>query len=454
MENSKTPRKYSTEWYDTFSFDQDTRYYGVFMKSKDEARHIMIDPIRYQKKFHVSDAEIKENMKEVMSKRDGPLFRPAKKGYFDYNINIVKHELAKIERHWEKDIKPLITRILSEICGKQFFSGDGYNDELLHSGIIDHEEAAERATMKTQLSNSLAEFKKNELYASLYSMYFHQLASQIEGVILKILTRNDYKEETFSRKQFYKFRPNLEEEVYGLKGHTEFDKLYTIWCFLKHNSFSMYKALKEKFPAVMKEEAYEYKKAAYEQGETAIYEIMRVKFPAILKTEAYGLGDYAVYVALQTKCPEALKPEVLKSEVYEQGVMAMYKALLSRFPELQKEVCTQGEIEIYTALLTKFPDLQYEQREMVRRNALRNKGFPCEIFEQGEMTWRFVEFSDDLIQSILTGIGHFLIEYCRLVFGENELEASWNSEEHFYTNAMCVIREEQDPMGIHQWWAN
>jgi len=449
MENSKTPRKYSTEWYNTFLFDQDTRYYGVFMKGEDEARHILVDPIRYQKMFHVSDAQIKKNMKEVMGKRHGDLFHPAKKKYLDYNINVVTDELAKIRRHWEGDLKPLIARILSEICGKQFSSGD---DELLHSGIIDYEEAAVRATMKTWLSTSLAEFKKDELYASLYSAYFHQLASQIEGVILKILTRNGYKEETFSRKQFYKFRPNLEKEIHDLKGHTEFDKLYTIWCFLKHNSLSMYKALKEKFPEVLKEEAYEYKKEAYEQGQMAIYEIMRAKFPEVLKTEAYGQGDYAVYAALQTKCPESLKPEVLKSEVYEQGVMSMYKALLSQFPELQKEVCDQGEMEIYTNLLTKFPDLQYEQRGMARRNVLRNQGFPSGVFEQGEMAWCFVEFSDDLIESILTGIERFLIEYCRLVFGENELEAKWNSEEHFYINAMSEIKAEQDPLGIDELW--
>jgi hypothetical protein len=329
MENSKTPRKYSAEWYNTFLFDQDTRYYGVFMKGEDETRHILIDPIRYQKKFNISDDKLKKNMKDVMSKRrHGPLFRPTKKGYLDYNINIVTAELMKIRMHWERDLKPLINRILSEICGKQFVSGDGGDYELLHSGIIDHEEAMERAMMKTQLSKHLAESKKNELYASLYSQYFHQLASQIEGVILKILTRNGYADETFSRKQFYKFRPDLEEEVHGLKGHTEFDKLYTIWCFLKHNSLPMYKALKEKFT------------------------------------------------------------EVLKKETY----------------------------------------------------------------EQGEMAWRFVELSDDLIESILTGIERFLIEYCHLVFGENELEARWNSEEHFYKNAISVIRAEQDPMGINEWW--
>ena len=450
MKNSKTPRKYSTEWYNTFLSDQDTRYYGVFMKGKDDARHILVDPIRYQKIFPVSDAKIKENMKEVMDKRHGPLFHPVKKEYLDYNINVVTDELTKIRKHWEKDLKPLITRILSEICGKQFSSGD---DELLHSGIINYEEAAERATMKTWLSKSFAELKKNELYATLYSAYFHQLASQTEGVILKILTRNGYEGETFSRNLFYQFKPNLsEKEIHGLKGHTEFDKLYTIWCFLKHNSLSTYKALKQKFPEVLKEEAYEYKKATYEQGEMAIYKIMRAKFPEVLETEAYGQGDYAVYVALQTKCPESLKPEVPKTEVYEQGVVSMYKALLSQFPELQKEVCDQGEMEIYTALLTKFPDLQYEQREMARRNALQIQGFPSEVFEQGEMAWRFVELSDDLIQSILTGIECFLIEYCRLVFGENELEAGWNSEEHFYTNAIGAIRAEQDPMGIDEWW--
>ena len=330
MENSKTSRKYSTEWYNAFLFDQDTRYYGVFMKGED--RHILVDPIRYQKQFHVSDDEIKKNMKEIMDKRHGPLFHPAKKKYLDYNINVVTDELARIRMHWERDLKPLIVRILSEICGKQFFSGD---DELLHSGIIDHEEAAERATMKTWLSKSFAEFKKDELYATLYSAYFHQLASQIEGVILKILTRNGYKKETFKRNEFYEFRPKLKDEVRGLEGYIEFDKLYTIWCFLKHNSLSTYEDLKGKFPEILKEEAYEYKKATYEQG---------------------------------------------------------------------------------------------------------------------EMAWRFVELSDDLIQSILTGVECFLIEYCRLVFGENELEARWNTEEHFYTNAIRAIRAEQDPMGIDEWW--
>jgi len=121
MENSKTPRKYSTEWYNTFLFDQDTRYYGVFMKGEDEDRHILVDPIRYQKMFHVSDAQIKKNMKEVMGKRHGDLFHPAKKKYLDYNINVVTDELAKIRRHWEGDLKPLIARILSEICGTIFF---------------------------------------------------------------------------------------------------------------------------------------------------------------------------------------------------------------------------------------------------------------------------------------------------------------------------------------------
>jgi len=214
----------------------------------------------------------------------------------------------------------------------------------------------------------------------------------------------------------------------------------------------MYKDLKEKFPEVLKEEAYKHKKEAYEQGEKAIHNIMRAKFPEVLKTETYGQGDYAVYVALQTKCPESIKPKVPKSEVYEHGVMSMYKALLLHFPELQKKISDQGEMEAYTALLTKFPGLEYEQEEMARRKALRDEGIPSGVFEQGEMAWRFVEFSDELIESILTGVERFLIEYCRLVFGENELEARWNSEEHFYKNAMRVIRKEQDPMGIDEWW--
>lgn len=444
MENAKSPRKYSTEWYESFQFDQDTRYYGVFIKNTDASRHILVDPKRYLKVFHVSADRIKENMKEVMGKRHGPLFQPARRKYFDYNVNVVKDELGKIRRDWETDLKPMIARILSEICGKKFFAGDGADDELLHTGIIDHEEAAERAMMKTQMSKTFAEFKRNELYASLYSQYFHQLASQIEGVILKILTRNGYDDETFSRKQFYKFTPGMEEGVYRLEGHTEFDKLYTVWCFLKYNSLSMYKAVKAKFPEILKEEASEYKKKTYEQGETAIYEALRSKFPEILETEAYGSGDYAVYVALQPELPETLKPGVPRKEVYGQGIMAMYNALLANFPDLQKKISVHGEAEMYDL----FPEIQYEQREKV----LRDRGLLSEVYEQGEMAWRYIELSDGLIETILNGVERFLIEYCLLVFKENELEACWNSDEHFYTNAMMTIRAEQDPMGLDSYF--
>jgi len=451
MENSKTPQKYSAEWYSAFLYDQDTQYYGVFTEGEGESFHVLVDLERHQEIFRISDTKIKENMKEVLSKQSDRLFHPSKKGYFDYNINVVIDGIGQIRRQWEKKIKPLF-RILSEICGKQFFPGDGGDDELLRTGIIDHEEAMDRAMMKTWLSKDFAEIEKNEFNEILYTMFFHQLASQIEGLILKILTQNGYEDEAFSRKLFYKFKPELWKKVEKLEGHTEFDKLYTIWCFLKHNTLSMYNAMKKKYPESLKEEAYEHKKETYEQGEKAIYEIIRAKFPEVMETDAYGQGEYAIYVALQTKCPESIKPEVPKSEVYELGVISMYKALLSRFPELQNKICDQGELETYTALLTNFPDLEYEQKDMARRKALRDLGFPSDVFEQGKGAWRFVKFSDELIESILTGVERFLIEYCRLSFGEDEIEARWNSEEHFYKNAMHAIREEQDPMGIDELW--
>jgi hypothetical protein len=448
MENAKKSRKYSTEWYNAFSFD-DTRYYGVFIKKKGKDQCVLVDPKRYQKNFPCRDDEVRENMKKIMNKRKGPLFRPAREEYLDYNVNVVIDEFEHIRRNWEEDLKPLIVRILSEICGKQFVPGD---DELLQSGIIDHEEAADRAWMKTCMSKSFAEFKKNELYATLYSAYFHQLASQVEGVILKILTRNGYKEETFNRKQFYSWWPGIEKEIHGLEGHLEFDKLYTIWCFLKHNSLSMYKAVKTKCPEILKEEAYEYKVQAYELGEKAVCEIMQAKFTEVLKTEAYGSGEYAVYAALQTKFPENLKVDVPKTKIYEQGAMAMYKALLTQFPELQKEAYGLEKAETYATLLSQFPDIQYEKREMARREVLRTKGLHSEVYEQGEMAWRYVELSDNLIETILLGVRHFLIEYCCLAFKEDKLEASWNSEEHFYENVRNSIREEQDPLGIDYLW--
>jgi hypothetical protein len=256
--HSRNPHK---ELYKTVEWD-DTRYYGLFLRGQKENRRVYIDPKRYAKEFHLT---ITEDMKKVMAKRHGTYFKPAKKEYIDYNCNFAVLEIGKIRWHWEQDTKPMIQKVLAETKGVDYTSKP-YNDNLAMSGILDDDEVRMNATMKTFISERNAENKKNELYYSLYAQFFHQMTSQIEALTVKILTRNGYEGDRFDRSVLYAFKSNKTGAVKDINGFTEYDKMYAIWHFIKHNSLSTYRYLNEHFPDILY--AHE-----YSQGELGCYYI-------------------------------------------------------------------------------------------------------------------------------------------------------------------------------------
>jgi hypothetical protein len=201
-------------------------------------------------------------VKAVMDKRQGARFQPAKKHIFDYNVNCMLDGFADIRQWWDETNKPMIKRILSEICGKEFTPD--WSDELAMGGILTPEEVNEGARMNTLLSYAWAEDKRNTLHFSLYAQFFHQLASQMEALFLKTFTRNGYEGDKFNRNVLYAFKGSNQESVSKLEGFVQFDKMYAIWNFIKHNSLSTFTALKERFPEVLKE-------GDYAQGELACF---------------------------------------------------------------------------------------------------------------------------------------------------------------------------------------
>jgi len=313
MENNNCSHKYSKSWYEAFDLE-DTRYYGVFLSGRE--RTVSVEPKRYKKTFGMPD-----EMKNVMEKRKGPLFHPAKKKVLDYNVNFALHEFFNVKRDWNKIQKPLISRFLSEVKGTNHRIID---DDLFQSGIVDFNEAAQNAQMRTLLSHEFAAIERNNLHVTLYSQFFHQLASQIDAILLQILTRNGYEDDIFNRSALYAFKGKNLENIKTLDGFAEYDKMYLIWNFIKHNSRSTFNALNSKFPELLKE------------------------------------NDYT----------------------------------------------------------------------------------------QGHFAWFLIEWTDELLDTILDGIERFFKEYCRLVFGEDATEASWNSEEYFHSMVYEEIASIHDPMGL------
>jgi hypothetical protein len=316
MKNANSSRQgCNIDRYDDFDV-ADTRYYGLFLKGRDKSKYVLIDPKRFQEILALPD-----EIKSIMDKRNTPLFRPAKKSILDYNVNFLLQELGIVIRGWNNEQKPFIKRFLSEINGSEYHFSD---DDLFQSGILDTDEAIDSARMKTWFSHSYAEFKRSNLFSSLYAQYFHQMASHIDAILLQLLTRNGYEGDKFNRNILYALKGKNSENVRSLGGFTEYDKMYSIWNFLKHNSMSTFNSLREGFP------------------------------------------------------------QVLKTHEYEQGNLACF----------------------------------------------------------------LINFSDELITSIFSGMKLFFEEYCRLVFGENAKEAFWNSDEYFLAIVRNEIDEINDPMGL------
>ncbi|HUX21123.1 MAG TPA: hypothetical protein VMW69_07765, partial [Spirochaetia bacterium] len=93
-------------------------------------------------------------------------------------------------------------------------------------------------------------------YVSLYAQFFHQMAAQIEALTVKILYRNGYERPDFRRAKFYTFLGNDQKAIAGIDGHSEYAKMYVIWNFVKHNSLSAYKTIKEEFVDVLYDNDY------------------------------------------------------------------------------------------------------------------------------------------------------------------------------------------------------
>jgi hypothetical protein len=162
MENNNFSHKYSKGWYEAFDL-ADTRYYGVFLSGRDQA--VSVEPKRYQKTMGMPD-----EMKKIMEKRKGPLFHPAKKKVFDYNVNFALNEFCGVKHEWNKIQKPLINRFLSEVKGTNYHHID---DDLFQSGIVDINEAIQNAQMQTLLSHEFAAIERKNLHVTLYSQFFH-----------------------------------------------------------------------------------------------------------------------------------------------------------------------------------------------------------------------------------------------------------------------------------------
>jgi hypothetical protein len=105
-------------------------------------------------------------------------------------------------------------------------------------------------------------------------------------------------------------------------------------------------------------------------------------------------------------------------------------------------------------------DLMYALWNFIKHNSLSTyealkKTNPqilqTEPYVQGNLAIEYVQFGEELVHEIITGIECFFKEYCRLVFEENFNEAQWNYNDYFLNKVNNEIESVTNPLGI-PWW--
>lgn len=240
---------------------EDTRYYGVFLTER-KGDKLKIDIKRFEKKFGLP-----QSAKKVLKERTGHYFIPAKINFFDYNCNVFFNAIEKIKKDWQNEYQPLIDETIKDIPNAEY----QYEDMC---GILEPDEAMTNSMFLQYKAQAQVEAKRNRLYLSLYAQFFHQMVSQIEALTLSVLTKNGYEGDRFDRNVLYAFKGANQSKIKELQGFVEYDTLYAIWHFIKHNSKSTYDAVLNICPEILiKDSSKDKNLLKYKQGDLAIYYI-------------------------------------------------------------------------------------------------------------------------------------------------------------------------------------
>lgn len=274
-ERNRKWQKDITLFYRILEFDgaiSDTRYWGLFYCKRDKKTRVKIDVKRYMRLFPSDDANV-EVMNAYKQRNRSHYFYPAKERYFDYNCNVIVREFKALHSTWNTQYKPMVERELERVeQPQQFVVGSDYN---MQCGISSYAAAEARTNFRNYMAQADYKARCRELIISLYAQFFHQMAAQIEAVAVRILTKNRAMGDTFKRDMLYSAAIASEKAVKELPSHAAWDRMYCIWHFVKHNTASTYKKLKERYPEVLHN-------VEFQQGDLAI---RHVKFSTELIEE-------------------------------------------------------------------------------------------------------------------------------------------------------------------------
>lgn len=208
-------------------------YYGIVIKDN----HIRVDTKRFKKFFKLPDEKI-----EI---RNTVYYQPTKVHKLDYYCNFFRTRCDMLLQQYNTEFKIAIEAIKTP---KQVENNARF--QFINSGE-DYEGAAEKALLKG--IKRINPYKY--VIKSLYAQFFHQMMAEIDAQTCRVLVLLGFREDDFTKKSFDVFIQSKQgsnaKPFKQFKYYYVYDRAYSVWNFLKHNSKKSYDILCKFYPEMI-----------------------------------------------------------------------------------------------------------------------------------------------------------------------------------------------------------
>lgn len=226
------------DWNDMLNTD----YWGIHEVNG----RVEVDVDRYVKT--ISNVGAYEYLPDGIKALHG-LYVPSKKRALDYSVNGLVGAIRNLRADWNQEYKPLFAKIRTPAQAENdyyvntiMFLGDSelYDDAATNAGFV----GVQRS------------FEYNRIFRDVYCVFISKICAEVDRIILKAFADLRYENEDYSIRDFTTFcnakKPKI--SVYSIKKYKTYSKLHNVNNFIKHNSVSAYKALKQYNPDCLDKE--------------------------------------------------------------------------------------------------------------------------------------------------------------------------------------------------------
>lgn len=219
-------------------YHQYYEYFGIHPKHG----KLCIDTKRFKKILVSLSAEEFWHAKMSETRKTVYLI-PSKAKRSDYRVNIARDMLSVLKRDWEEEYRPLLRAVKSP---KDVYEQSRINSIMVTGCSDDYDEIETDAFLDAW--QRIRDYDR--IIGSLYFQFVCKLCSEVERIMLVLITNLGYSQETFEMNSFISFTDGLKgassnTKLKDIKNFQTLNKLRKINNFLKHNTVSTYKKLKK-----------------------------------------------------------------------------------------------------------------------------------------------------------------------------------------------------------------